>query len=235
MHPAGGGAGGNVTIRNISPLGCTLERAEGLSIGEKCELHFNWRGTHVGLEAQVAWKDAERRMGLKFLSVDKDTQGRLKELCAALRTQPLVAPRPKEVDAAHPVPDSAKEQRAARSTAPLEATPAPESKRRRVPRYISELPAHLSNPATGATSSATLVNLSVSGGRLEGPGLPDAGQPCELHTEWEGERLALRGDVVWKAKERAGVKFSSLQEEMQTLLRRICANLRLEPLAPAPS
>lgn len=230
----------NVMVRDISTLGCELDHAEGPSIGENCELYLDWQGNQLGFEAQVVRKDAEGRMGLKFLSVDKDSQRRLKELCAALRTQALLVPRPKEAHAAHSVPDSAKAPRAARSTAPLEAAPSPplrtasDRRRRQLPRYIIELPGHLSNPATGATSSTTLVSLSLSGGCLEGPGLPGAGQTCELHTEWEGERLVLRGDVVWKAKEQVGVKFSSLDEEMVKLLRRICANLRLEPRAPLP-
>jgi hypothetical protein len=240
LHPAGGRVGANVMVRNISTLGCKLEHAEGPSIGENCELYFNWRGTHVGLEAQVVWKDAQGRMGLEFLAPDKDSQRRLKELCAALRTQPLAAPRLKEADAADSVLDSAKAQRAARSTAPLEAASSPqlkpvsERRHRQLPRYVSELPARLSNPATGATTDVTLVDLSISGGRLEGPELPDAGQTCELHTEWEGRRLVLCGAVVWKGKEQVGVKFSSLDEETEKLLRRICTNLRLEPPSPLP-
>jgi len=106
--------------------------------------------------------------------------------------------------------------------------------RRRVPRYNSELPAHLSNPATGVASSGTVVNLSVSGGCLEGRGLPEAGQKYELHTEWQGKRLLLRGDVVWKGKEQVGVKFSSLDKGTENLLRRICSNLRLQPLGALP-
>ena len=94
--------------------------------------------------------------------------------------------------------------------------------------------ARLANPATGATSSVTLVTLSVLGGCLEGPGLPEAGQKCELNTEWKGKRLLIQGDVVWKGKERVGVKFASLDEGAEKLLREICANLTLQPLAPLP-
>jgi len=164
----------------------------------------------------------------------------LEELCATLRTQPPLASLPKEAGAARPVLRSAKDREAAPPTALAEAAPSPplrlasERRRPRLPRYLSKLPAQLSNPATGATSSVTLVNLSVSGGCLEGLGLPEAGQKCAFHAEWEGERVLLRGDVVWKGKAQVGVKFSSLDEETENLLRQICSHLRLKPLAGLP-
>jgi hypothetical protein len=229
-----------VTVREISTRGCELEHAEGPSVGKNCELDFDWQGTHVGLEALVVWKDAEGRMGLQFLSVDMERQKRLKELCARLRTQPPLASLPKGAGAALPVPKSAKLREASSPTALTEAAPSPplrpasERKSRRLPRYLSELPAHLTNPATGATSSVTLINLSVSGGCLEGGELPEAGQKCELHTEWEGERVLFRGEVVWKSKQQVGVKFSSLDEGAENLLRRICSHLRLQPLGALP-
>lgn len=232
LHRARETVGTNVTIRDISTHGCELKHAGGPSIGRNCELYFDWRGTHVGLEAEVAWEDAKGRAGLRFLRVDGETQRRLNELCAALRTQP--PPQQKEADAAHPLPDPTQGHRAARSTTPPEAAhspsphPASERSRRLVPRYLSELRGHLSNPATGATTSVTLVSLSVSGARVEGSGLPDAGQTCELQTEWDGNQLVFRGNVVWKTKEGAGVKFLSIDEDTTKLLRRICSNLRLQ-------
>jgi hypothetical protein len=96
------------------------------------------------------------------------------------------------------------------------------------------LPARLSNLDTGATSSVTLVGLSVLGGCLEGPQLPEAGQKCELDTEWEGKSLLVQGDIVWTGRGQAGLKFVSLDEAGQRLLREICANLRLQPMAPMP-
>ncbi len=82
--------------------------------------------------------------------------------------------------------------------------------------------------------NAVLVNVSISGGCLEGPELPDAGETCQLRTEWDGKWLLLSGNVVWKARERVGVKFSILDEEMNKLLRRMCSNMRLEPPARLP-
>jgi len=229
--------GTNVVVREISTRGCALEHVEGPSVGKRCELYVDWHGAQLGFEVQVMWKDAQGRMGLKFVSVDRDTQKRLSELCATLRTQPLSAPPPKETETGRPLPESAPP---APPAVPLAAAPSPpprparERERRRVPRYVSELRARLSNLDTGATSSVTLVSLSVLGGCLEGPQLPEPGQKCELDTEWEGKCLLVQGDVVWKGRERAGLKFVSLDEAAQKLLREICANLRLQPMAPMP-
>src|SRR5437879_2855813 len=186
LYLGGEKVGANVMVRDISTQGCELEHAEGPSIRGNCELYFDWRGTHIGLEAAVVWKDAMGRAGLKFLRVDTDSQRLLRELCAALGTQSPSAPRQKEADAVHPLPDLTQGQRAARSTTPTERTislplhQASEPNRRLVPRYLSGLRGLLSNLATGATTNVTLVNLSVSGARLEGSAPPDAGQTCEL-------------------------------------------------------
>lgn len=240
LHQAGEGAGTNVVVRDIGTLGCALEHAEGMSVGKRCELYIDWQGTLLGFEAQVVWKDAEGRAGLKFLSVDKDTQERLGELCAALRAQMSSARQLKEAETGRFLPDSATTAPLAPPAFPLAAAPspaprlAPQRERRQVPRYVSELRARVSNLATGATSSVALVTLSVLGGCLEGPQLPEAGQKCELDTEWESKRLLIQGDVVWKGREQAGVKFASLPEAAEKLLRQICASLRLQPLAPLP-
>ena len=114
-------------------------------------------------------------------------------------------------------------------------TPASEPRRRAVPRYASELRGHVSNAATGATSNVTLVDLSIAGGRLEGPGLPDAGQVRVLHSEREGRSFRLHCQFVWKRNQQAGVKFTLLDKGTEELLRSICANLRLLPRAPQPS
>jgi len=239
LHPAGERVGAAVKVRDISTLGCGLEQATAPTVGEKCELYLEWRGAYIGLGARVVWKDVRGRTGMEFLAVDKDSQKRLQELCAALRTQPLVVPPPKEADAFYSVPKYAKTQRTGRSAAPRDAAPSSlkstmEPSRRLRPRYVCELPGLLSNPATGATGEVRFVDLSVSGGRVEGPELPDAGQTCEVHTEWEGERLVLHGSVAWKVKDLAGIRFSSLDEAAENLLRRICASSRLIPRAVLP-
>jgi hypothetical protein len=227
----------NVTVREISTLGCELDHVAGPSVGSKCELFFDWLGTRMGFLARVVGRDAKGRLELSFLSVDTETQNRLQELCATLRTRLLPTSLPNGWDAARPIPKSAEAREAARPTALTETPPslppglAGEWKRRQLPRYVSELPAQFPNPATGATSSGTLVNLSIRGGRFEGLELPEAGQKFEFDAEWKNKRVLLRGEVVWKRKEGVGVKFSSLDDGMENLLRRICSDLRLEPRA----
>ena len=118
---------------------------------------------------------------------------------------------------------------------PVAATPAKtdsERSRRTLPRYISELRGGVLNPATGMSADVSLVDLSVSGARLEGAGLPEAGQPCQLQTEWEGRQMVLRGEVAWKSRKQIGLKFSPLDEETARQLRQLCANLHLAPPGP---
>ncbi len=216
LHPAGEKVGARVVVRLISPVGCEIEHAQNLGAGKKCELYFDWRGVQIGLQAQVAWADAQGMIGLNFRSVDKDTEKRLDELCAALRTQPARRAVPLAASSAPP------------------PKPAQERERRRVPRYVSELPARLSSLSTGASSTVTVVTLSVLGGCLKGTGLPAAGQKCELSIDWQGRPLVIQGEVVWRTKDRAGVRFASLEAEAEKLLRGVCADLRLQPLAPLP-
>jgi len=231
--------GTSVVVRVISTQGCAIEGAEGLGVGKKCELYIDWRGAKMGVEGQVISKDAEGRAGLKFLSVDKDIQKRLSDLCDTLRIESLSSPLEREMDKS--LADSATARQPTRTAAPPSTAPsppprpAPKRERRRVPRYVSDLRARLSDPATGATTRVAVVTLSVLGGCLEGSGLPPAGQKCEVNTEWEGKPLRLEGDVVWKSQDRqVGIKFASLDGETEKLLRQICANLRLQPMAPLP-
>lgn len=236
LHRPGETVGTHVTIRDISLHGCELKRASGSSIGKKCELYFDWRDAQVALEAEVAWEDGKGRAGLKFLRVDQEIQRRLNDLCAELRSQP---PEPKESHAAPSAPHRTSGPAPAPFSTPPAASSRPgqeagESNRRRFPRYITELMGHLSDPATGTSAGVTLVSLSVSGARLEGSALPDAGHVCELQTEWEGRQLVLPGSVVWRTKDGAGVKFDPLDAETDKHLRRTCANLRLQPPGPVP-
>ena len=243
LHLARGSPGRKVVIRLISTQGCALESPEGPTAGKRCELYFEWQDVLIGVEAQVVWKDAQGRMGLKFLSVDKDTQQRLSALCTSLRDLPREAP-PREdpgLSRAPVAPTQPREKArpaasppAAASPAPPPARPAGQRERRRVPRYVSELPTRISHPATGADWNVTLVTLSILGGCAEGSDLPQPGEQYELTTEWEGQSLCIEAAVVWKAKERIGFEFVRLRPEAERLLREICANLRLQPLAPLP-
>ncbi len=238
LHKPRKRVGTNVTIRDIGTAGCRLEHADAASVGKTCELYFDWQGTYVGLEAQVVWKDAKGQAGLKFVKVDDHSQRCLRELCASLRLQVRAAGRMGEADAAGSLPDSMEGQGAAHSMVPPRAAtePAPrtvpERRHRKLPRYVCELRGHILNLATGATTEVSLVDLSIAGARLEGKGLPDAGQTCQLHAEWEGRQLVVGGEVVWKSGEEVGMEFSSLDEETAKLVRRICTNLNLVPPVP---
>lgn len=243
MNPPQGGAGTNVVVPLISMLGCAIECANYTNIGKKCELYFDWQDMQVGVQAQVVWRGVGK-IGLKFHSMDEDTRSRLQALCGSLAAHPPTAVAGIEAQSAGPAANSpiysalqssksAPPPRSAASSGTHRAVL--EHSRRRVPRYVSELPAHLSSPTTGESLPVTLITLSVLGGCMEGHLTPAPGEKCELHAEWQGKQLVVPGQVVWKIREQAGVKFSSLDEGSDKLLRRICANLRLQPLAPLPA
>ncbi len=107
--------------------------------------------------------------------------------------------------------------------------------RRQVPRYIAEMKAAVSQPPGGTAFNVTAVNLSVLGCCLEGAGLLKPSEPCELTFEWEGKQFHAQAEVTWKSsKGEAGLRFHELDPASKDLLRRICANLRLQPMAPLP-
>ena len=237
LHPASGGVGTKVLVRVISTQGCSIDGTEDLSPGKKCELYIDWRGAQIGLQGKAVSEDAEENLGLKFHSVDKDSRSRLSDLCDTLRVQSEAGPqrREAEADAVSTVPVSVNEPQLLSVAEPHPPAPAKVHERRRVPRYVSDLPAHVSVPATGASWTVTLITLSVFGGCVEGSKLPEPGQECQVSTEWEGRALRMPGRVVWKSKEgRLGVKFTALDEETEKLLRQVCANLWLQPMAPLP-
>jgi hypothetical protein len=241
LYPAGGGVGTKAVVYGISAQGCSIECEKSPPVGKKCELYLDTENAQIGLEAQAVWTDSKGRTGLKFTSVDKETQRRLNELCATLRLQALSAPVLGEIDTDLSVPGASSGQEPPPPPATPWVPPSPppaaagKRERRRVPRYVSELRASLVNSATGATAEVSLITLSVLGGCVEGQDLPDPGQACEVRTEWEGRALELPGKVVWKAKgRRAGILFEKLDESAEKLLRHICANLRLQPLAALP-
>jgi hypothetical protein len=229
--------GTKVVVRVISTQGCALEGAEDLKFGSKCELYIDWRGAQIGVLGQVVSQDEAGRLGLKFLSVDASAQKRLGDLCMTLALQPLSAPVFDEVEPRESAATAAPVRAPVPRTAPTPSSPPPKParERRRVPRYISELRIQLLDPATGASRRVSMVTLSVLGCCLEGEGLPPAGRPCEVQVAWQGTPLRLPGEIVWKSEEQAGVEFRNIEEEVQQLLRRVCANLRLKPLAPLPS
>ncbi|MBZ5564667.1 MAG: PilZ domain-containing protein [Acidobacteriia bacterium] len=107
--------------------------------------------------------------------------------------------------------------------------------RRQVPRYQAELKGQVSQPAGGPTIDATVVTLSVAGCCLEGAASLQAKQDCEIIIAWEGREFRAEASVTWKSsKGEAGLKFLYIDQVNQELLRKICANLRLQPMAKVP-
>jgi hypothetical protein len=201
-------------------------------------VYFDWHNLHVGVEAEVASVDSTGRMGLRFLSLDREMQGRLKGICDALRERAMAVGLPKQQDAVQPLAGAATTPEkpapsARRSTAPPE--PPAKRERRKVPRYVSELHTRISHPAAGESTDVDLITLSVLGGCIEGSALPEAGQPCELTAEWEGRELKIQAQVVWKSQRgQAGIVFEIPDKDAERLLRQILSGLRLRPMEPIP-
>jgi len=165
-------------------------------------------------------------------------QGRLTEICTALRDRAMSVKLTKQQDAPMSLAesDAAPDKPPPRGRAPATpAKPAPKSERRKVPRYSSDLPAAISAPGKGTGSDVTLITLSVLGGCLEGSGLPEAGQPCELSAEWQGRQLKIKGTVAWNRDGKSvGITFAAPDEDALKLVRQICSNLRLQPMGAPP-
>src|SRR3990172_3457476 len=85
LHRPGEMVGSKVVVRVISTLGCAVEGARDHAIGKECELYFDWNLLHVGVVAEVVSQDTTSRTGLKFISLDREMQARLKEICDSLR------------------------------------------------------------------------------------------------------------------------------------------------------
>jgi PilZ domain len=240
LYPPGGGVGTKAVVYAISVRGCLVECEKSPAIGKKCELYIDTELAQIGVEAQAVSVDPDGRTGLKFLTVDKESGKRLEELCAGLQMQAVSPPVEETEEAEKPGGETARAPEATwvGVVPPVFAPPArpktPLRERRQVPRYVSELRASVSHPASGATARVALITLSILGGCLEGADLPGPGEACEVITEWEGRALRLSGKIVWRVKLRAGVKFESLDEATEKLLRQVCASLRLQPLAPLP-
>ncbi len=238
LHQARG-TSATVVVRDISTLGCQVERAQVPKIGKRCELYFEWQGRTVGVEAQVVWGDDNGRVGLMYQKVDEHSQKCLQELCITLEMQRMVGRRATDAATASALPGEAKFQWAEHPLFPAVAHSAapkrradPESVRRKLPRYISELRGDLLDTETGRSAEVFLVDLSISGARLEGTGLPDSGRICQLRTEWEGVRILLPCKVAWKTKKQAGMKFTPLDDETAIRLREICAGSLIAPPGP---
>lgn len=107
------------------------------------------------------------------------------------------------------------------------------SDRRKVPRYLAEVSAHISHAENDAGSKVIVEILSVQGACVRGTDLPEAGRKCRLTLEWQNERIEAEGEVAWKSHQgMAGLKSFSLDEKSLESLRELLATLRLQPLIP---
>lgn len=95
LSQSAGGAFSDVTVVTISVRGCCVEGASAPSVGQKCQLRIEWRGTQIPAEAEVAWKNKQGQAGMRFLSVEPEGRQLLRELCSTLKLQPL-EPLPSE-------------------------------------------------------------------------------------------------------------------------------------------
>ncbi len=107
--------------------------------------------------------------------------------------------------------------------------------RRSTPRYVANLPARVRPSSEAGELEAKVVNLSVMGCCLDGAGPLKGKQECEITIDWEGRRFQAGAMVTWKSSGgEAGLKFLEIDEESDRLLKTICSNLRLQPLATLP-
>ncbi len=238
LHRPGETVGSKVLVQVVSTIGCAVDGAPPLGVGKECELYFDWSGLHVGVAAEVASRDSSGRLGLKFKSLDREMQSRLQQIADALRERALSVGIQRQPEAAVPLADSLRvaKQPASIRRSPAAAPSAPQkSDRRKVPRYVGDIPARLSIPTSGSEAEVEIIVLSVLGCCLEGSGLPNAGQMCELTAEWEGRPLVARGEVMWNTQgKKIGLKFADLDPSAEKTLRHICSNLRLQPMGALP-
>ena len=70
---------------------------------------------------------------------------------------------------------------------------------------------------------------------MESTGPLKVKEDCEITIEWEGKEFHAEAEVSWKSsKGEVGLRFLYVDQTSQELLRKICANLRLQPPAKVP-
>jgi hypothetical protein len=89
LSQAATGVASEVIVVNISVSGCCAESPITPKVEETCDVKIEWRGGEIRAQAKVLWKSKEGRAGLRFLTIDQESQDRLRELCATLRLAPL--------------------------------------------------------------------------------------------------------------------------------------------------
>lgn len=107
------------------------------------------------------------------------------------------------------------------------------NERRRVPRYLAEVTAQVTDHESAASLDVQVEVLSVQGCCVRGEGVPAQGKKCRLTFHWKGEEIQAEAQVVWKDPSGlAGLHFTTADTDTVSRLRSLCANLRLQPLTP---
>jgi hypothetical protein len=107
--------------------------------------------------------------------------------------------------------------------------------RRSVPRYQYRSQGRLTHASGSPIIQVDFTTLSVRGCRVRGEAIPAVGQHCQVALQWEGLEFRGEAEVKWRKPDGdAGLAFTSIDETNLALIRRLCANLHLEPLAPPP-
>ncbi len=108
--------------------------------------------------------------------------------------------------------------------------------RRRVPRFMFGGPAELCLSPDAPPANVTIRKISMGGCSVEGPGIPEVGQKCELVFKWQDKEFRSEVEVVLRiSKREAGLKFLSMDEARLAVLNKLCASLHLEPPPQIPS
>jgi len=109
------------------------------------------------------------------------------------------------------------------------------NERRRVPRYTAHLKGSLNLPGKGMTLPVMVEDLCVLGCLLEYAPSLQVQQDCELTVDYEGRQFRTPALVAWISQQgQVGLAFLNNDPVNQRVLREICAELRLKPLAPLP-
>ena len=109
------------------------------------------------------------------------------------------------------------------------------NERRRVPRYMAHLKGSLNLPGKGIALPVMVEDLCVLGCLLEYVPSLKVQQDCELTVDWQGRQFRTAALVAWISQQgQVGLAFHNNDAVNQQLLREICAELRLKPLAPLP-
>lgn len=107
------------------------------------------------------------------------------------------------------------------------------NERRRVPRYTARLKASLVSVEKSSVITVVVEDLCVLGCLLEYAPSLQVHQECELTLEWSGREFRTPAAVAWNNRQgKAGLSFHDTDASSQDLLRKICAELRMKPLAP---